>query len=219
MAAPRSGPVPRDLNLQHTTSARCAPDPTLSLVPTQVCNAQPRSAGCSLGRRPLKLSSRVRCAHADGCGAVQTRVLGYREVSGLSDPWPGPSCAAGALQGCAVLRLVHAWPPRPSALGGCTHRQGQAGAAGAPRENKFIFICINLLPGARRGAAARPGRRAPAPRGACSRLRGVWNPFQYHGAVRSESDPESRFIRAGRRRIRRLRAGTGSRGQGPGPPV
>ena len=46
-------------------------------------------------------------------------------------------------------------------------------------------------------------------RPAAARSPSVWNHFQYSGP------PQSEFIRAGRRRIRRLRAGTRSCGPGP----
>ena len=192
-------------------------------------NPQPRPhAGLQRTATERRLFPWTQAAEAVEPRAVRARrrVLGCADAgAGLSGgvrslgPLAGPVVRRGRAAGLrrAAPVFTRGRPgPRPS--GGA--RTGRARQAPPGRsENKFIFICINLLPGARRGAAARPGRRAPAPRGACSRLRGVWNPFQYHGAVRSESDPESRFIRAGRRRIRRLRAGTGSRGQGPGPPV
>ena len=68
-----------------------------------------------------------------------------------------------------------------------------------------------------RREVARPAREC-APRrslralaGGLPRVGGVWNHFQYSCPIYSE------FIRAGRRRFRRLRAGTKS--CGPGPPV
>ena len=94
------------------------------------------------------------------------------------------------------------WPRRQRLPGGPSPRRAARGHAPA----RFRAWARAALLSATRTWTA--GRRAPG------RCRSVWNRFQYFGPVLSEpTAPQP--IRDGRRRVRRLRAGTRSCWTGP----